>query len=322
MYRSLTLDDGTEYDLIREDEHIYKVWKTIESNYEKYFTSFIHQLAEGDISQLSSIFSVKKGAANKIDQVQKFIDSIAEYEKQRQPYLKFFNDEMLEEYLEDDPKAFKHALKKECPIIRHLVNSKREELQKWKERFAGATSDELFSISQNLITFAHRYKKEHTSKSFGAIDRWKYFETEELQEEEDFRVEGVIGMGIKSIILYFLEPSLFPICSRRALYALYFLSEQKDFNLPSRSSEFLMINDLNDYEDHNFKMEHNYFYPYPLFTLFALRTYRFLEKRSKEIGTILDPKYRFVYVNAYYEHICEQHSEDIDTMLASEEYDL
>ena len=248
-----------------------------------------------------------------------YTEALNEYEKERIPYQKLFNTTVMKEFLDDDPRAFKQVLKKDCPIIRQLVNSQREELKEWRMKFNNTTGDELFSIFQNLVTFSNKYSKHYDSKKYIVFDDWDSFELTVMEEDEKYRVEGVIGMGIKSIVLYHLFAEMFSLRSGRALFALYFLSNQEYFNLPSHNSEFLMINDSRNYEEHNIKMEHNYWYPYALFTLFALRIFKYLQSKAKDMGLRLNAEKKYIYVNAFLDHVANQHQETIDTMLTRDE---
>jgi hypothetical protein len=241
------------------------------------------------------------------------------YEKDRVPYKDLFNSEVMKEFLDDDPKAFKQFLKKECPIIRSLVNSQREELKEWKMKFNNTSGDELFAIFQNLVTFTNKYSKDYDAKKYLTYDDWKTFELTVMEEDEKYIVEGVIGMGIKSIVLYNLFAEMFSLRVGRPLYALYFLSNQEYFDLPSRISEFLMIDDRRKSDDQNLKMNHNYWYPYGLFTLFALRIFKYLQLKAKDAGLQLDIEKKYVYVNVFLEHVAVQHEKDIDTMMTRDE---
>ena len=66
--------------------------------------------------------------------------------------------------------------------------------------------------------------------------------------------QRLFGLGlilrdpIKSIVLYHLDPERLPPRGRYGLYGLYFLSDRDHFG-PSKSSEFLTVNDLNPVSD-------------------------------------------------------------------------
>jgi hypothetical protein len=132
----------------------------------------------------------------------------------------------------------------------------------------------------------------------------------------------VIGMGIKSITLYHLDPQRLPRRGRSDVYALYFLSGRDYFGLPSKSSEFLMVDDESPAEDGSIIMEYNFWYPYGLFSLYALRVYRWMEKRASSVGLTLDHSFRYVYVQRFFEAVCAQHAADLKTMRAYERFEV
>lgn len=207
-----------------------------------------------------------------------------------------------------------------CPVIQKTIHSKREELHDWKIRFGKADSQELADIFANLIDFQSNYADSIDPRAYAKFDSVEDFEFGEI-EEPDYSVEGVIGMGIKSAVLYHLEPALFPRRSRLDLYALYFLAGRGTFGLPSDSSEFLMINDHIEVGNQNLKVEHNYWYPYNLFSLYEMRLFRWLTAACRKHGVALDPAYRYVYTAAFNDHICEVEKEYVQVMMGGGQRD-
>ena len=63
--------------------------------------------------------------------------------------------------------------------------------------------------------------------------------------------------------------------------------EETIFNLPSKSSEFLMVNDIAPASDGSIVMDQNYWYPYGLFSLYALRVFRWIGQRASNAGFAL-----------------------------------
>ena len=103
-------------------------------------------------------------------------------------------------------------------------------------------------------------------------------------------------MGIMSTVLYQLDARVFPQRARNDLYGLYFLSGTQDFGLASHSSEFLMIKDREPASDGSLIMDHSYWYPYGLFSMYALRIFRWLQAKVQAEGVVLDTHVRYVFV--------------------------
>ena len=83
-----------EYDLIREADHIAKVWSVIEASLPQYWDRFVENVVPSDA----------------------FESAIHDYEKEAAKYRRFFDLEALEEYY-DDPNAFKQVLSRDVPIL-------------------------------------------------------------------------------------------------------------------------------------------------------------------------------------------------------------
>ncbi len=83
-----------------------------------------------------------------------------------------------------------------------------------------------------------------------------------------------------------------------------------------------MVNDINLASDGSMIMDQNYWYPYGLFSLYALRTYRWIDKRTSSIGLTLDRSLRYVYVERFFEAVCAQHTADLKTMRAQERFEV
>jgi hypothetical protein len=252
-----------------------------------------------------------------------FGSAVREYDHDADPYRTFFDMEALQEYQDHDPDSFKGALKRECPIIRVVLNSRREELKEWQYKFTKLTrGQELLDIFGNLLEFAQDYAQSHEEPSFGTLDDFDSFGLEHLDDEPEYRIEGVIGSGIKSCVLHHLFPRCFPQLNRRSMYGLYFLSRMGHFGLESGTSEFLMIHDEFKSDNRNIRMDHNYWYPYGLLTLYAMRQYRLIASRSESIKLSLDSNYRFVYVDCLFGEVWKQHEEHIGTMMCVDERDM
>jgi hypothetical protein len=234
-------------------------------------------------------------------------EAIDDFEKDRPSYVeKIMDEEMLEEHEEDPPNFKNRTLKVECPIIRMTLQNRRaRELDKYRAAFKRADPNELLTVVTRLSTFANNYLEEH-------YDKETYEDIKSLEElgladldEEDYTVFGVIGGGIRSHLLYKFNPSVFPNRGREAVWAFWYLSNKKKFNC-EQDSEFLMIN-LNKNTT-----QHNYFYPYELFSFYAFNIYKMLKEEAEKLGVYLDPEYRYVFVESYLSFVAQMHSEEID----------
>lgn len=313
-------DENPEYGLIKQDAHIATVWAEIEKNFPAYWESMITRESPQSLAaQLSSFAKVKSKPIDKAAILRSiFKDSIEEYEKEAEAYRKFFDRDDLQEYEDDDPKAFKAALKRECPVIRNSVNSQHEVMEEWKHKFIPTTGQELLDVFFNLIKFAEDYSINTPDSDFSKFDSVDDFKVSTLDEQE-YGVVGVIGSGIKTVVLYYLNPRIFPLLTRLSIYGLYFLSGKGSFGLPSKTSEFLMISDTKKVSTRNIPMNHNYWYHYGLVLLYSLRLYRLIENECKKHGVSLDHNYRFLYVMRYFDEIYTANFENIKTMTGGDE---
>jgi hypothetical protein len=94
------------------------------------------------------------------------------------------------------------------------------------------------------------------------------------------------------------------------------------FDLPSKSSEFIMVNDISPVFGGSMIMDKNYWYPYGLFSLYALRVFKWMDKRVSHVGFTFDKTVRQVYVKRFFEAVCGEHSDDLKTMRAQERFEV
>ena len=321
MIRSYHDDNPEEFELIREPDHIANVSKKMKAEFAHYFDSLVAKAPASDMArQLGTRFKVVAAPTDVGGHIKKYFNAAVErFEKDRSPYVGLFQPAHMESYREN-ASTFRSRLVTKCPVIQKTIHSKREELHEWKRRFGSADSQELADIFANLIDFQSNYADSVDRRAYAKFDSIEEFEFSEVEDAE-YSVEGVIGMGIKSAVLYHLEPALFPRRSRFDLYALYFLTGRETFGLPSESSEFLMVNDHVEVADQNLKVEHNYWYPYNLFSLFETRLFRWLKTECKRYDVALDPAYRYAYVAAFNDHICDAEDEFVQVMMGGGQRD-
>ena len=298
-----------------EQEHIDKVLDAIKAKFKDYFNDFImleagYAVSEKDIQKIASKLGVQRVKAKKdTDISNKFkniiIESLDDFEKDRDKYVAIFDEQALEEY-EDDPQYFKSTvLKNECPIIHSTIHNKRaKELDKYRYEFNISDPNELLTVVSNLYDFAEEYYNNfYEEDTYDGIKNFKDLQVGDL-DTEDYIVYGVIGGGIKSHMLYKVYPSVFPNRSRDAIWALWYLTDKKTFDC-KQDSEFLMI----DVEKS--VTQQNYFYPYELFAFYAHQIFQMLKQEADGNNVHLDPENRYIIVDAFLSFIAEQHDEEI-----------
>ena len=314
MIRSSNQELG-EYDLIRQPDHIAKVWSVIDASLPQYWDSFVESVAPSD-SAAQPV--VGPGLAHL------FENAVQDYEKEAPKYRHFFDLEDLDEY-HDDPNAFKQALSRDVPIIANTLRNRRTELKEWQKSFRMARAKDLLAVFESVLDFIGEWRESHPVDQYTQLA----FESEPsgfgldlLDDDKTMVIPNVIGMGIKSMVLFHLDPERLPRRGQNGLYGLYFLSKMQDFGLPSGSSEFLMVNDINPTSDGSMIMDQNYWYPYGLFSLYSLRVYNWIEARCEEAGVTLDPKQRFVYSERFFDAVCTQNRDYLRTMRAHERFEI
>lgn len=319
MYKSWT-EDKAEWKDIVEPAHIAKVRKAIDANFARYFETLTRPaVPQGNdlFERLGEKFKVapskKPLPASKPD-ASAFVDAIAAYSKKAQRYRNFFTQDILTEFRNDDPDEFQSQLRKKCPVILGLVQSKSDDLKEWRIKYKQTSSPELLEVFENLINFAADYDNDAGKEASYS----KYVDHGEFQvddfDTEEMSILGVIGGGIKSTVLYHLNPRVFPERSDAAMFALFFLTDKSPFSLRSKTSEFLQIDDRKLGRDVNLKMDHNYWYGYPLFCSYAMQVARRLEDACRTVHIDFDVEHRYVYVDAYFDHICEVHADELKVM--------
>ncbi len=304
--------------------HIEQVMNTIETNFPKFFDQFLRS-RESDIPKehidiLRDRFMVddsgkrlvfdEKSAFSELMQI-----AINDFNSDRSAYQGLFDEDALEEY-EDDPQLFKSkALANETPIIRKtLQNRLAKELDSFRGAFNKASAHDLLLVVTRVAHFAKNYVENiYDRANFDKIIFYKDFQFTEL-DGEDYTAHGVIGGGIRSTFLYKNYPEVFPCRSRMSVWALWYLVDKKTFGC-KMDSEFLMID-----PDENVTQQ-NYFYPYELFSFYALQIFILMKKEALRLGVELDYQYRFVYVDAFLNFIANQNIAAINYLSSKDQGD-
>lgn len=207
MIRSTNQELG-EYDLIRRPDHIARVWGDIEAALPTYWEKFVQsgrrRDAERECDVLARIFE----------------EAVAAYEKEAQKYRPCFKSEALEEF-QDDPSAFKQALLRDVPVIANTLRQRRAELKEWQIYFRAARANDLLEVFSNVLDFAAEWSDTHPVDRYPELDEPEAFSLDPLDTDESMYLINVIGMGIKSIVLYHLDPNRLPARGRDGLYGSF-----------------------------------------------------------------------------------------------------
>lgn len=298
-----------------EKDHISQVLHKLESNFNHYFSAFKSQ--EDDTLPLLNGESIReKPKQNRFpgSELSNIFDAtIDEFKEEQGDYQSFFDLETLEEY-EEDPNAFKKDLTKCCPIIRRCINSPAKEMKRYKNAFRLKTGRELLTITKNIILFGKEYMNGFDTKLHETAESVEHLRISKLLEDDYISYE-VIGGGIKSNFLHSLYPDAFANRSQNAIWALWYLSGKDDFGFKD-GSEFLML-DID-----NAITQQNYHYPYDLFSFYALKIYLMLKDACKKEGYILLNENRYIYLDAFLDHIAKLNVEEINELRKRTEYEL
>ena len=272
-------------DICYDTAHVAEVLSALEKNFAGYFDNFVDSDAAKNFGRIIST-------------------AVEDFDRDRDAYRKIFDAKFLEEY-EDDPNAFKSdVLKNKCPVIRKTLQSRMDELKQYKISFRLADANELFEKITNICAFGREYFSRYDAATYENAKTYSDLGMEIL-DEDDCSLSGVIGVGIKSRILYKLYPVVFPNENQNSIWSLYFLSGQEDFGCDC-GSEFLMI------DDEDSVTRQNYSYPYQLFAYYALELYKWLEREATKINLPLEKSYRYVVVDAFLASVADKYEDDIN----------
>lgn len=321
-------------DVCYEPSHIAAVEAALAVGFEKYFPRYVSGSSsyepDADVSVLASNgnFKVKttQRARKPVPPATKTtLESLADqaiedFERDQASYEDLLDEDALLEYAEDPPSFKTVVLRNQCPIIRKTLQSKKEELKRYKIDYNQADATDLHETVTNLADFARAYAKRYRPSTFTKIDSLASLQFDDLDTEE-YTVFGVIGGGIKTHLLYKLYPNIFPYRSPDAVWALWFLVNKEVFGC-RQDSEFLMINLKNSANNtKNVTTSQNFYYPYPLFSLYALKLSRRLAQEWERAGATFPEKHRFVILNDFFLFVAAQHAEETAILArASNEY--
>lgn len=306
-----------------EPAHINEVLKEIQKNLPEYFQKYLEteggaMPTDAVVSDLAAKFGSTSKPKAKAKDVTKILralqaEAIDRFERDREDYKEILDIESLKEYALDVPSFKNKVLHDMVPIIRKtLQNKAAKELDKFRVKFNHAQPGDLFNAVNNIVGLAEDWKKNwYDSRTFEKLSNYEDLGYDELDEEK-YVVYGVIGGGIKSQFIYKLHPEMYPSRSREAVWALYYLTRKKTFGC-NQESEFLMINAEEG------TTQQNYFYPYGLFSYYALQIYYELKKLFAQHNLNIEVDYRFVVVDAFLSFVAQQHQDEINLLKQTSE---
>lgn len=291
-----------EFELMVDQDHFEKVWDKIVSGTPDYFVSYLEAISQSNPSM--------KPAANISFRYKQII---ADHDKSSKKYIELFDPDLMEEY-EEDVDGFKGTiLRHQCPVIQKTLSSKAEALKDWKIQFRLAKPQELFDTFYNMISFAEEYDDNISEEELEDINTIEDIGFAQMVEDACY-FTGVVGPGILSTVLNSIYPRIFPGKFKIGMFALFLLSGIKPIDMRSDSSEFLMVKDDIHSKTGIYETEHNYFYPYETFGLYASRIYRVLDELIfKQYEVKFPDEYRYVLTNDFYEYVFDVNKDAIIT---------
>ena len=299
-----------EFELLSDQEHMEEVWKVMQPRLEQYANNYLEGVSHyKDLPSPRDSFSAL------------LAEMIKKNDKLHDKYFEIFDMELMEEEYSEDTEGFKAVtLKKDCDVIRKTLQSKTEALGEWKKKFYGCKSQQLYDTFYNMMSFAVEYDEEMDEEALAGVDSIEGIGFAQMSEDACCQ-SGVLGFGIVSNILNHMYPRAFPGNYKAGVYSLHFLTgEGKGVNMPSDSSEFLMVKDDFYSKTGVIETEHNYYFPYETFGLYTLRIFRYLEEKIKtRFHKEFPSDYRYLLTNDFYDYVTSIHCSDIVTLCGNDD---
>lgn len=299
-----------EFTLLVDQDHMECVWEVIQPRLEQYASEYL----EG-VSHFNGLFTPEDSFSALLSEMIRKNDNIHD------KYFEIFDMELMEEEYSEDTEGFKSVtLKKDCDVIRKSLQSKSEALKDWKKKFYGCKSQQLYDTFYNMMCFAVEYDEEMDEDTLSGVDSIEGIGLAQMSEDACYQ-SGVLGFGIVSNILNHMYPRIFPGNYKAGIYSLHFLTNKgKGVNMPSESSEFLMVKDDFYSKTGIIETEHNYYFPYETFGLYTLRIYRYLASRIEtRFHKRFPTEYRYLLTNDFYNYVTLIHHADIATLCGNDD---
>ena len=299
-----------EFELLVDQGHMEHVWSVMQPRLKQYADDYIEGASHfGGGHNPRECFSML------------ITEMIKKNEKIQDKYFRIFDMDLMEEEYPEDTEGFKSVtLKKDCEVIRHSLQSKSEALAEWKKKFFTCKSQQLYDTFYNMMCFGIEYNDSMNEKALSAVNTIDAIGLSQMSEDACYQ-SGVLGFGIVSNILNHMYPRVFPGNYKAGVYSLHFLTNAgKGVNMPSESSEFLMVK--NDFYSKTgiIETEHNYYCPYETFGLYTLRIFRYLESRiESRLHKEFPVEYRYLLTNDFYDYVTSIHRADIATLCGNDD---
>ena len=216
---------------------------------------------------------------------------------------KFNSDKMAlyEDYLED----FKNnVFGKELWTVNAALRTHDPDLARYKMDFRDAGAEEIYETVKGILSATHEYVEEKIpSIDYNKVKDIDSLGLQYLNDDEMF-MKKIIGFGIRSELLHRLYPAHLPVMTQKSLWAMYFICDS--------ANEFITIEQRN--RQGIMRVSHNWQYPYDRFTFIMNALANEMRNWFNRYGLELNPKYRFGYVNMFFEAVHDSHRSDISLL--------
>lgn len=272
----------------------------IEKNFKVYWAKLYGIIEPGE-NVLPNGIKISKENQNKTE-VQALKKKITEWEER---ILEYSTDlqAVLSHMNEYDDDEFKNEIfAEELWTVKGALKNPERELDRYRESFEKIEAHKIIETVSRIIHICHEY----------AANPPKPIKLNNIKTPEDFGLSvlaepptlltGVVGKGIRSEIMHKLYPDLFTLMTRRSIWGLYFLTDERD--------EFVVDDTYKDI----FRTVHNWDYMYDRFAYYNYIIYKQIEKYLAKHKIKLNEKYKYGYVNLFLVDIGNAHSADIDKL--------
>ena len=287
---------------VREMEEPKYIKAEIEKRFPESWAKIFKILAQ-DIVMPNGI-KIKK---NNTEAISELKDTVKTWEKTTQKdqidfadffSLSLFDDGNPEKYA---PSEFKNSIfGKELWTVSSALTTRDPELDKYKSDFRDADPREIYEVVENILVAAKDYAED--LPAFKKVREPAEMELEFLEEEE-YKIYGVIGRGIRSELLHRLYPQAFALMTQRNLWGMFFLTN---------ADEFLV--DQLDESNGNTRTSHYWEYDYQVFSFYCNFLANLLSVELKKNGIAFNENLRFGYVNNFLVKLYESHKKEINDM--------